>query len=126
MAEKKKPAKMANRNVGAETIKDEAIACKFCSRDLRVVRPIIREIQEIVSELDKLQRELDRVNTRLALFEAPVRFVSLFAVTYVLLPTLLLLIVHYLVTVTFDISPLYLRLASVIIPPATASEPRIT
>lgn len=100
----------------AETIKDEAIACKNCSRDLRVVRPVIQDIHGIVTELDKLQRELDSVNTRLALFDAPVRFVSLFAVAYVLLPTLLLLIVHYLVTITFDVSPLYLRLASVIIP----------
>lgn len=100
----------------AETIKDEAIACKFCSRDLRVVRPVIHAIQEIVIELDRLQRELDSINTRLALFDAPVRFISLFAFAYVLLPTLLLLIAHYLVTITFDISPLYLRLASVIIP----------
>ena len=100
----------------AETIKDEAIACKFCSRDLRVVRPVIGEIQEIVSELDKLQRELDSVNTSLALFDAPVRYVSLFSVAYVLLPTLLLLVAHYIVTITLDVSPLYLRLASVIIP----------
>ena len=46
----------------AETIKDEAIACKHCSRDLRVARPVMLEIQEIVSELDRLQREIDRVN----------------------------------------------------------------
>lgn len=100
----------------AETIKDEAIACKFCSRDLRVVLPVIREIHDVVIELDRLQRELDSINTRLALFDAPVRFIALFALAYVLAPTLLLLIAHYLVTITFDISPLYLRLASVILP----------
>jgi hypothetical protein len=100
----------------AETIKDEAIACKNCGRDLRVVRPIIHDIQQIVGELDKLQRELDGVNTQLALFDAPVRFVSLFAAAYVLAPTLLLLAAHYIVTIILDISPLYLRLASVIIP----------
>src|SRR5258708_23537059 len=100
----------------AETIKDEAIACKHCSRDLRVVRPVIREIHCIVIELDKMQRELDSINTRLALFDSPVRFLSLFAFAYVLLPTLLLLIVHYLMTITFDVNALWLRLASVIIP----------
>jgi hypothetical protein len=100
----------------AETIKDEAIACKNCSRDLRVVRPVIQEIHEIVIELDKLQRELDSINTHLALFDSPVRFISLFAVAYVLLPTLLLLLNHYAMTIIFDVKDIYLRLASLIIP----------
>jgi len=42
----------------AETVKDEAIACKHCSRDLRVVRPVILEIQHFARELDKLRRDL--------------------------------------------------------------------
>jgi hypothetical protein len=100
----------------AETIKDEAIACKHCTRDLRVVRPVIREIHEIVAELDKLQRELDSVNTQLALFDSPVRFVSLFAVFYVVLPASLLVIAHYVVTITLDTNPVYLRIASLVIP----------
>ncbi|HEY4985215.1 MAG TPA: hypothetical protein VII39_01215, partial [Bradyrhizobium sp.] len=49
----------------AETIKDEALACKHCSRDLRVVRPVLLEIQDIVAELDRLRRELDRAGARL-------------------------------------------------------------
>lgn len=100
----------------AETIKDEAIACKHCSRDLRVVRPVIREIHEIVIELDKLQRELDSINGQLALFDSPVRFVSRFAVFYVVLPASLLVIAHYVVTITLDTNPLYLRIASLVIP----------
>jgi hypothetical protein len=100
----------------AETIKDEAIACKHCSRDLRVVRPVIREIHEIVIELDKMQRELDSINSQLALFDSPVRFISLFAAAYVLMPTLLLLIAHYLIVMTFDAREIWLRLAALIIP----------
>lgn len=100
----------------AETIKDEAIACKNCGRDLRVVRPVIRDIHEIVIELDKMQRELDSINTQLAFFESPVRFLSLFAAAYVVLPTLLLLIAHYLLTMTFDTREIWLRLAALIIP----------
>jgi hypothetical protein len=100
----------------AETIKDEAIVCKHCSRDLRVVLPIITEIHQTVLELDRLQRQLDRVNTSLAMFDHPVRFLFLNGGTYVLLPSLLLLAAHYLVTVTLNISPLYLRIASVLIP----------
>ena len=100
----------------AETIKDEAIVCSHCSRDLRVVLPVITEIQETVFELDRLQRQLDRVNTSLAMFDRPVRFLFLNGGIYVLLPSLLLLAAHFLVTVTLNVSPLYLRIASVIIP----------
>jgi hypothetical protein len=100
----------------AETIKDEAIVCKHCSRDLRLVLPIITEIQQTVLELDLLQRQLDRVNTSLAMFDRPLRFLFLNGGIYVLLPSLLLLAAHALVTVTLNVSPLYLRIASVLIP----------
>lgn len=100
----------------AETIKDEAAVCKHCNRDLRVVIPVIHEIQDIVAELDRLQRRLDQVNTSLAMFDRPVRFMFLNGGIYVLLPTLLLLAAHYLVIMKFDWPQLYLRIASVIIP----------
>lgn len=100
----------------AETTKDEAIVCKHCSRDLRLVLPVITEIQKTVLELDRLQRQLDRVNASLALLDRPVQFLFLNGGIYVLLPSLLLLVAHFLVTVTMNVSPLYLRIASVIIP----------
>ncbi len=100
----------------AETIKDEAIACKNCSRDLRVVRPVIREIHEIVIELDRMQRELDSINTQLALFDSPVRFVSLFAAVYVLLPALLLVSTFYVGEYVFDVNTVWLRIVSMVIP----------
>jgi len=100
----------------AETIKDEATVCQHCSRDLRVALPVIQEIQDIVAELDRLQRRLDQVNTSLAMFDRPVRFMFLNGGIYVLLPTLLLLAAHYLVIIKFDWPQLYLRIASVIIP----------
>ena len=49
----------------AESIKDEAVVCKHCSRDLRVSRPVMLEVQEIVSELDRLRRELDSATAKL-------------------------------------------------------------
>lgn len=100
----------------AETIKDEAIACKNCGRDLRVVRPVIREIHEIVIELDKMQRELDSINTQLALFESPVRFVSLFAALYVLLPAALLVAMQYVGEYSFDVNAVWVRIAAMVIP----------
>lgn len=100
----------------AETIKDEAIVCRHCSRDLRLVLPVITEIQKTVLELDRLQRQLDRVSASLALFDRPVQFLFFNGGIYVLLPSLLLLMAHFLVTVAMNVSPLYLRIASVIIP----------
>ena len=99
-----------------ETIRDEAIACKHCSRDLRVVRPMLVEIDDLVAELDKLRRDLDRVNATLERYENPLRYFATHAVLYVLIPSLLLVIAHVLVTIVFNISPLPLRIASVVIP----------
>jgi hypothetical protein len=100
----------------AETIKDEAIACKHCSRDLSVVRPMLLEIDAIVAELDRLRRDLDRVNASLERYRNPLRYYATHVVLYVLIPSLLLVIAHILVTVVFNLSPLSLRLASVMIP----------
>jgi hypothetical protein len=100
----------------AETIKDEAIVCKHCSRDLRVVRPMLLEIEGIVAELDKLRSHLDRINTSLERYQNPLRYYAAHAVLYVFIPSLLLVIAHVLVTIVFNISPLSLRLASVAIP----------
>ena len=100
----------------AETIKNEAVACKHCSRDLRVVRPVLLEIHEIVAELEGLQRDLDRVNARLERYQHPLRYILTHVVAYVAIPALLLVVAHVIVTIVLDASQLWLRLASVIIP----------
>ena len=63
-----------------------------------------------------MQRRLDSVNTRLALRDAPVRFIC--ALCGALRDTggAVVAVAHYLVTVQFNVSPLYLRLASFAIP----------
>jgi hypothetical protein len=100
----------------AETIKEEALVCRHCSRDLRIVRPVVIEVQQLATELDKLQFELDRINTKLAFFDRPVHFVLRNTALYILAPLLLLLAAHVIVTILLDVAPLYLRVASVIIP----------
>lgn len=100
----------------AESIKDEALVCRHCNRDLRIVLPIVIENQHLVAELDQLQRQLDRVNMQLAFLDRPVRFVLRLASLHVLIPSLLLLGAHVIVTMLLDVSAVYLRIASVIIP----------
>lgn len=100
----------------AEIIKDEAIACKHCSRDLRVARPVMLEVQEIVSELDQLRRELDHVSAKLDWTRHPFRTALTYVAVYLVIPTALLVAAHVLVTIVLDVTPLYLRLASVVIP----------
>jgi hypothetical protein len=100
----------------AETIKEEAIVCKHCWRDLRAVRPLLLEIEHLVAELDRLGRDLDRVNARLERYKHPLRYFATRAVFYIVIPSALLVIAHILVTITFNLSPLPLRLASIAIP----------
>lgn len=100
----------------AEKVKDEAIVCKHCSRDLRVVRPVLLEIENIVGDLEKIQREFDSVSARLYRRSHPVRSFAIHSIGYILIPAVLLVAAHILVTIVLNASPLYLRIASVLIP----------
>jgi hypothetical protein len=77
---------------------------------------VIVEIQELVYDLDRLRSELGYVNARLVRLRDPLRTACLYVVTYFLIPAALLIAAHVVVTIVLNVSPLYLRLASVIIP----------
>ncbi len=90
----------------AETIRDEAIACEHCSRDLRVVRPVLLEIQELVGDLERIRSALDRTNAKLERYQHPLRYFVTHLALYVLIPVLLLLVAHSVVTIVLDVSQL--------------------
>jgi hypothetical protein len=77
---------------------------------------MIHEIQELTVEIDFLRRQLNRVQLKLAMMDAPARFLLMFGLAYVLLPSALLIAVHILLTFVLDAPPLYLRVASIVIP----------
>jgi hypothetical protein len=100
----------------AETVKDEAIICKHCCSDLSAVRPVIVAVQNMIGELDSLQRELDGIKNDIAFIRRPLRFVAYHAAAYVLLPAVLLIGIHVLITVVLNAHLAFLRLASILVP----------
>jgi hypothetical protein len=81
-----------------------------------LVRPMIHEIQDLTVEIDVLRRQLDRLQLRLAMLERPADFLLSFALIYILLPSILLVAIHLLLTFVLDSAPVYLRIASIVIP----------
>ena len=70
----------------------------------------------MVAQIDALQSRVNAARAQLARMNAPWRFWALHSAVYVIIPVILLLVAHLLVTVVFDISPIYLRIASFVIP----------
>lgn len=100
----------------AEEFNDDALVCKSCGRDLRLVRPLLEENRALVAQIDDLQARVSAARAAGARTETPLTFWSVHVAVYVLLPVILLLAAHYVVIVALDTSPLYLHIASIIIP----------
>jgi hypothetical protein len=100
----------------AEVIKDEALVCKHCSRDLKVSLPLIEQNEDLVLSLDELQNEAVRLREQIKRRERPVGY-WLRQFFVFLLPTIvLLLIAHYIIIFVLDQKALYLRVVSMLIP----------
>jgi hypothetical protein len=100
----------------AEELNDEALVCKNCGRDLRLVRPLIDENVTLIAQIEELQLQVDKARAALARATAPIRFWLFHSAIYLIVPVIMLIAAHFLIVVVLDISPLYLRLASMVIP----------
>jgi hypothetical protein len=100
----------------AEEFNDGALVCKTCARDLRLVTPLLKENLALVARVEELQARVNAARAALARTDTPLTFWSIHGAIYVIAPVILLLAAHYAVTILLDISPVYLRLASIVIP----------
>jgi hypothetical protein len=99
-----------------EDFNEEALVCKDCGRDLRLVRPLINENLTLVARIEQLQIQVDRARAAVERATAPITFWSIHSAVYLVAPVVLLIAAHFFIVVLLDISPLYLRLASIAIP----------
>jgi hypothetical protein len=100
----------------AEDFNDTALVCKSCGRDLRLVLPIIEENLKLIREAGELQLQINQLRAAEARRAAPLQFWVPNAGIYLIAPILLLLAVHYVITVLMNVPLLYLRLGTLAVP----------
>ncbi|HXZ47037.1 MAG TPA: hypothetical protein VEH02_09960 [Pseudolabrys sp.] len=100
----------------AEDFNEEALVCKNCGRDLRLVRPLIDENVKLIAQIEDLQLQVDKARAAIERATTPIKFWTFHGAVYVFAPALLLVTAHFIIVIALDISPLYLRIASMVIP----------
>jgi hypothetical protein len=107
----------------AEEIKEQAVVCRHCHRDLAVQKPLLDENQALRKEIEDLRRQFNSLQRTAILHRGSPRptaqdksafaFSPRYVAVYLLLPILLLLAAHYLIVIRFDLRELVLRLVSI-------------
>lgn len=105
----------------AEQIKDSAIACKHCGRDLFVIRPLMDKLEEATKRLELFGAAYPAgedmalanvVRTTPNKSALP----SIDPLAAMSLTFILLILAHYVIIVEYSLSLLFLRIVSIVVP----------
>jgi hypothetical protein len=112
-----------------EEINDEAVACKHCHRDFFIVRPLLVKFDEVTRRLDALETASESTAQSTASAAAAVvsSTPSVNQTVSAGLPTMsrsgalaytfiALVLAHFVIIVTLDLSLIYLRIVSIFVP----------
>ncbi len=108
-------------------VSEEAYVCKTCSRDLYLFKPLMAKVAGLenqiaqtpntedlkfrIQELESLLEEQHQQNAD----RSVLNWISDITI-YLIIPLLLLLVAHWLITVVYDTNMLYLRIISMVLP----------
>jgi hypothetical protein len=107
-------------------IDSEAYVCKTCTKDLYLFKPLLQKISDLEEKLNNVSdREI--LESRINELEEELQYKKeleaegilrrlIKVVNFLVLPLIILLIVHVIIVIIYDLKLIYLRLASIIIP----------
>jgi hypothetical protein len=110
-------------------VDEEAVACKFCTKDLYLFKPLMKKVDELERQIEEIPNH-DAYERRIAELEEMLNereseivkdpnVIGLLLKNiglYLIVPLVLLLMAHALIIVVYDTKEIYLRIVSIIIP----------
>ena len=107
----------------------DAVVCKTCQRDFYLVKPLMEKIAALeskiaeapdvsaqVARIAELEQQLAQANASPPLPAQSAGTVLADVAAYLVVPLLLLLAAHAVITVVFDLNVIYLRIVSIVLP----------
>jgi hypothetical protein len=102
----------------AEPVKDSALACKHCTRDLFLVRPLIAKLADATARLEAFESagSGEHPVAIAARPSAPSRLSGIDPLAAMAVTFILLVFSHYVIIVEYNLSLIFLRCVSIVIP----------